>query len=330
MRKAILLLILGIILALSSGAVTKEIVFPTIAPGSKLQPLSKQEITAKFQEKNPSFTIENISNSWGPVSSDTTTVITQMLVGGLDLSKASVSIFCSIYMNEVKMFEGQVEDFTIEKKEKGSLVRFATQINNNSQTINKWWNSHIRNGEKTKAKIKGELKINLEEDNLVCPFLWENEFQTNILEGVNTEDVRSLRFGFYTLEIKSLHSEWGKITPNYTKIKHTLKIHNPSVIPGALIVNRLEYELSLNGIKMTEGGMGLPLVIWPKETRELPFTSTLNSEKIRQWWVSHIKSDEKSTYKLKYTLFIKFFGATLARWPEEIEGAFSTDFLGRK
>lgn len=328
MRKTVLFLTLLAAVALGfAGVQVKGEIFPVATEELKPQLLS-QKIGTNVKEELPSFTID-ISNSWGSVSSDTTTIVTQMLVRGQDLSELPLSIFCSIYMNDVKMFEGQPGSLSRRRTARGTLIRFTTQIDNNSQSINEWWVSHIMNGEKTTARMRGKLKVNLRGSDFVLPFSWENGFRTDILEGVNIQQPQSIKFGLYTLQIKSLHSEWGNITPRATSIKHTLKIHNPGIIPGAPIVNKVKYGLSLNGIKMTEGSTGLPLIIWSGKTKLVTFTTELNSEKIKKWWVSHVKAGERSSYKLRYTLFVDFFGTKLGGWEQEIEGSFSTDFLGK-
>ncbi len=289
-----------------------------------------EEIVKEPSMEVPEVRIESISNSWGPISSDVTTIVTQILLNEPNLSSLPISVSCSIYLNDIEMAKGPGGDITVERTASGSLVCFTSRINNNTGNIAKWWASHIRNGEKTKVIIEGELIINLGKVDSVHPFWWENEFQTNMLGGVSNTDMGNFRFGLYTLQIKSLDSEWGKITNNETEIKHRVEIHNPSIIPGAPIVNRIEYDLSLNGIKMEENDTGLPLVIWPGGTKSVVFITKLDKEEIKTWWVSHLKSNEKTSYRFRYSLLFKFLGATLARWPKEIKGAFETDFLARK
>jgi LEA14-like dessication related protein len=306
-----------------------EIIYSGIAPkNNEESPL--EGTVEKPTIVIPNLRVESISHSWGPVSSDVTTIITQILINEPNLSLVLLSVSCNIYLNDIKMAEGRGENLTVERTSQGSLVRFTTRINTNDENIAKWWVSHIRNGEKTKAIIQGKLIMRLRKVDLLYPFSWETEFQTNMLEGVNTTDVSNFSFGLYTLQIKSLHSEWGKVTTNETEIRHRVEIYNSSKIPGAPIVNRVEYDFSLNGIKMTEGSTGLPLVIWPAETKSVIFTTKLGSKKIKTWWVSHIKSNERTSYRFRYSLLVKFFGVTLARWPKKMEGAFETDFLARK
>lgn len=290
----------------------------------------KVAISADDVREVISFQIENISNSWGSISPDITTLVTSLRVNSTKIPEDSLSIFCNIKLNDINIFGGEVDDFILEKESNFSLIYFPTRINNNSESITNWWISHIKNNETTEVTIQGELRINYIGNTLVKPFLWRNEFKTDILEDVNIENIRTLEFGLYTLEVKSLQSAWGQITSDRTEIKHTLAIYNSSIIPGAPIVNRVEYELSLNGIEMTKKGVDLPFLIWPGQTKYINFTTELDSEKMKEWWVSHVQSNEKSIYDLKYTLCVEFFGAKIARWPEEIESSFATDFLGKR
>lgn len=227
------------------------------------------------------------------------------------------------------MAESFGEDLTIEKRASDSLISFTSKIDNNDDNIARWWASHIRNSEKTKVVIKGKLIINSKEADFIYPFLWENEFQTNMLEGVNTTKPINFAFGLYTLQI-NLHAKWGKVTANETNIEYKIEIHNPSKIPGTPIVNTIEYSLLLNEINMAEGDTKLPSVIWSGITKSVDFAATLDKEEIKAWWVSHIKSGEKTSYRFQYSLLVKLFGATLGQFSKEIVGFFETDFLDRK
>ncbi len=329
-RIILFLILLSIEITAGSNIIqSEETIHPTIIPKSK-EGFSPEEMKESSPLTIPDLKVENISHSWGPVLSDITTVVTEILINESDLSLVPLSVSCGIYLNGIKMVDGLGEDLTVERTATGSLVRFNNKIDNNSGNIVKWWASHIKNGEKTKAVIQGKLIIGLRNVDLVYPFLWENEFQTNMLADINTIEVSDLNFGLYTLQIRSLHSEWGKITVSETQIRNTIEIHNSSKIPGAPIINRIEYDFLLNNIKMAEGSTGLPLIILPGKTRSIAFTIKLDSAKLKTWWISHIKSYERTQYQFRYSLVVKVFGITLGRWPNEIEGAFETDFLDRK
>jgi len=325
-----LLLLLGIGIIIGSCMVqAEEIVYSSIIPKNK-EGLLPYEVVEKTTITVPEIRVESISNSWGPISPDVTSIVTQIVVNGPELSSLSLSVFCDIYFNNIKMAEGLGEDLIVEKIDSGSLVRFTTKINNNNENIAKWWLSHIQNGEKTKVIIQGELIIDLGKVNIAYPFSWQNEFQTNMLEGINTEELSNFSFGPFRLQIKSLRFGWVKIATDEVEIRYTIKIHNPGIIPLAPIINRVEYDLSLNRIKMIEGSSGVPSIIWPGGTEAVILTTKLDSRKLQTWWFSHIKSDERTSYLFRYCLLIKFLKTTLARWPKETEGTFETDFLDRK
>jgi len=308
--KRALLLVLILILGISCAASAQD-------EASPQQGVEKPTIVI------PNLKIENISNFWGPVSSNVTTIITKVLVNEPNLSLVPLSISCNIHLNSIEVSEGLGKDLTIERVASGSLVRFTSKINN--ENIIKWWISHIKNGERTKVKIEGKLIIRLEKVNLVYPFSRETEFQTNILKGLNTTKMIRFNFGLYALEIRSLRSKWEKITAKETEVKHTVKMYNPSIIPGSPIVRKVKYELWLNGIKMAEGNTKLPLIIWPGKTKSIIFATKMNNRKMKAWWISHINSGEKTHYKLKYRFYFSI-GST--KWREE-KGTFETNFLAK-
>lgn len=310
MTKRALLLVLILILGISCAASAQD-------EASPQQGVEKPTIVI------PNLKIENISNFWGPVSSNVTTIITKVLVNEPNLSLVPLSISCNIHLNSIEVSEGLGKDLTIERVASGSLVRFTSKINN--ENIIKWWISHIKNGERTKVKIEGKLIIRLEKVNLVYPFSRETEFQTNILKGLNTTKMIRFNFGLYALEIRSLRSKWEKITAKETEVKHTVKMYNPSIIPGSPIVRKVKYELWLNGIKMAEGNTKLPLIIWPGKTKSIIFATKMNNRKMKAWWISHINSGEKTHYKLKYRFYFSI-GST--KWREE-KGTFETNFLAK-
>jgi len=169
--------------------------------------------------------------------------------------------------------------------------------------------------------------MSLEKVDLIYPFSWETEFQTNMLKGLNTNKKVKFNFGLYKLEIRSLRSKWGKVTANETNIRHTIRIHNPSILPGSPIVRKVRYNFLLNRIKMAEGSTRLPLVIMPGKTKSVNFTTKLSNKKIKTWWVSHINSGEKTDFEFRYRLYFSI-GRTIGRtrW-QKVRGTFRTDFF---
>jgi len=150
MVKRTLLSILVLMLGMSYAAIARfdESLSPSIILRSK-EESRLQERIRKPTIVIPNLEVESIFNSWGPVSSDVTTIVTEVLVNEPNLSLVPLSIACDIYLNDIKMVEGLGEDLTVERIASGSLVHFTSKIDN--ENIPKWWVSHIKNGERTQS-----------------------------------------------------------------------------------------------------------------------------------------------------------------------------------
>ncbi|MBE0478616.1 hypothetical protein IBX65_05795 [Candidatus Aerophobetes bacterium] len=105
----------------------------------------------------PRLHIEAISNSWGEVSLDSTTIHTHILVNNPHLHLIPMEVDCSIYLNDIEMVSGLGKDLQIEECASGSSIRFTSRIDN--ENIMKWWVSHIMNGEKTQYRLGYILMI---------------------------------------------------------------------------------------------------------------------------------------------------------------------------
>ena len=68
--------------------------------------LSSQEIVEKPAIAIPELKVESISNSWGYVSLDTTTINTEIVVNNPNFYLIPFKIRCDIYLNDIKMVRG--------------------------------------------------------------------------------------------------------------------------------------------------------------------------------------------------------------------------------
>lgn len=299
MKRTILFLLLlgiGISVAINVANAEEEIMGQQV--------ILKNEEELPLQEKPvvviPDLEIESISNSWGEVSLDTTTINTEVLINDPDFSLVPFKVNCDIYLNDIQMVSGIGKDLEITRCASGSLVRFSSKIDNID--IIKWWVSHIKNKEKTKVKIEGKLIIPFEKVDIIYPFSRESEFKTNILKGLNKRNLTTIRPLNY--RIQTLESKWGDVSLSTTDIKHKVTIKNIGIWAAQPITD-IEYILLCNGIQMTKGKVGLPLVILPGQKRSARFTLKIPNQNIIKWWVSHLQNAEKSKYCLRYRLWVK-------------------------
>jgi len=261
----------------------------------------EKPVISVFDLKN--LKIEKISVSLNEASFDRTEITTEMLVNNSNLYLLPLRISCEVTLNEVKILSIAEKELDIRKYGNASLVSFKAEIKN--ENIIRWWISHINQGEQTDIKIKGKLFIPLDKVDIVFPFVYEKNFKTDILQGLNKKDVVIIRP--CNFKIQQFKSKWGKVDFSFTRIEHEITIKNVGILPGQPITD-IEYILQFNRIQMAKGEVGLPLLILPGQKRSLSFILKIPNENIIRWWVSHIQNGERTEYSLKYRMWVKPFG----------------------
>ena len=109
---------------------------------------------------------------------------------------------------------------------------------------------------------------------IVFFFVYEKNFKTDILQGLNKKDVVIIRP--CNFKIQQFKSKWGKVDFSFTRIEHEITIKNVGILPG--------------------------------QKRSLNFILKIPNENIIRWWVSHIQNGERTEYSLKYRMWVKPFG----------------------
>lgn len=125
-------------------------------------------------------------------------------------------------------------------------------------------------------------------------------------------------------EVRGVSSSWGEVTTDTAEVVTTVRVHNPN--PVAIPLTDVETELLLNDVRLGEGSA---------ESAEMPANTTsdvvisteIRNEKIRDWWVTHVRNDERSTLRLNGSLV---FDLTIdeLRHPVERTRPVETDILG--
>jgi LEA14-like dessication related protein len=124
-------------------------------------------------------------------------------------------------------------------------------------------------------------------------------------------------------EIRGISHEWGEITHSTTEILTNVRVYNPN--PVSLPLKDVLTEVYMDGIRTGEGS-ALKAEIKANAESTVMISTKLENEIIPEWWVEHIRKDEKSKMNVKgFLVFdLKF---TEFRWPFEISNPIETDIL---
>jgi LEA14-like dessication related protein len=97
--------------------------------------------------------------------------------------------------------------------------------------------------------------------------------------------------------IKEISNRWGNISEDTTEIISSITIENNN--PFKIIIPRVEvdYTIRMNDIKMAHGK--IENINLQKGDTTIEVTSYFDNSKIPEWWISHIKNNEKTIVDIR-------------------------------
>ncbi len=269
--------------------------------------------------------IEEIKYSWGKVNESTTEIIVNVKVYNPNPFPIPLKdVIMDIYMNGIKMGEGHAIKANIPANSESTIV-VAIYLDNSK--IPKWWVSHIRNGEETTVNVKGDLVFDLKLFEFKFPIGFSRTIKTNILSSVSLSKPETISIdNLANIEIRSVNSRWGNVNDKWTEIVTTADVYNPNTFPINVI--SFDYTIRMNGILVGNGSEYLNTVIPPKSDAKLKLVTKIMNDRLKDWWVTHIKNGERTKVEIDIKPKVKVAGReisfTLTKQTFEIR----TDFLG--
>lgn len=124
-------------------------------------------------------------------------------------------------------------------------------------------------------------------------------------------------------EIREISHRWGEVTHSTTEIVTEVKVFNPN--PISLPLKDVLTEVYINNLKIGQGS-ALKAEIKASSESDIVISTKLENGKIPEWWVSHIKSGEKSTMALNGFLVFDL-KVTEFRYPFELRNSIETNIL---
>lgn len=248
--------------------------------------------------------VKGVENRWGNVTDNFTEIITEVVVYNPNPFPIPVKdVLTEVYMNSLKVGEGKSLQSEI-KARTTSTILISTKIDN--RKIPEWWVSHIKNGERSTLSVKGYLLFDLK----ITTFRFElpeikQIIETNFLSGI-TSETQSITFGPYRITVESVRAKWGIVNDEITQVIASVKVRNENNIP--LYLSKMNYEITANGIVLGEGYTNVDRIVQPKSSADVPAIFNIQTEKIRDWWVSHIRKGERSVVEIAISPYVEIGG----------------------
>lgn len=288
--------------------------------------------------------VEEVDNEFGDVNQSTTEIETDVVVSNpnpVGTDPLGVSIGYSVRMNEVTVADGQKSGLGVGSGT--STVDLTTMLDN--EKIPEWWESHIRNGERTELTIDATVSSStlLGQSITVSPS--PETIETDVLSAVNTEEERPIDVpptpANPDLVITETRAEWGTVENGSTPIEMQFDVLNPrgdgptGQVP--YVVTKLDYVVTMNGITVGEGSTQTEQVIRVGETETLETAAAIRTEKLDEWWVSHLRNDQQTTLVIEFRPTVQLedpvSGETVTRTlptPITYESTIETNIFGNQ
>ncbi|WP_162991532.1 LEA type 2 family protein [Halostella salina] len=249
--------------------------------------------------------VESVDNRFGDVNDTTTVVVTDLTVSnpnpvGTGFLDASATY--TVRMNDVRMAAG----------ERGSLalspgrneLRLETYMDN--RRIPDWWVTHIRNGERTDVAIDARIRSGTLGQGVTIQR--GRTINTSMIERFNSTETREIEGDSPlsdgpVLYVNETSGRWGNVTEAETPVNTAFVAYNPENVPYT--VTQIRYEITMNGITVGEGTSDREYIIEPRTTEEIRTRTAIRNENLDEWWVSHLRNDERTELRIEFAATIE-------------------------
>jgi LEA14-like dessication related protein len=291
---------------------------------------STTEVGGDLEYERP--TIELSELAWGDVTDAET-----QLEASLDISNPNtdsplndlvdLSLGQTVAINEVLVAD---EPSRIEDVPGGDTSR-SLQLGLDNTKVPQWWAVHINNGETSTISIASSAIIDagVTTFDLELPSR-EETFSTDLLADMNSQRSLTLDFdGEPAVTVLSTSAEWGEATAQETPLNVEIELRNDRDRVD-VTVSDLAYTMTMNDVTVADGTDPASVTLAPGATDTLAFTMLIDSQKMDDWWVSHIENGETTTLSVEITVTIEIRGQTETATIDLLGGdsTVTTDILG--
>ncbi|MFP3909490.1 MAG: LEA type 2 family protein [Archaeoglobaceae archaeon] len=125
-------------------------------------------------------------------------------------------------------------------------------------------------------------------------------------------------------EVISTDHRWGEVTSEETELVSTIVVDGPNFVPIPL--SDVKVDIYMNGIHMGTGSAVGDTTISGRD--EIEISSRIENERLRDWWLTHIRNGEETEVKIRGTLVFGVLGYGL-EVPVENNVRFNTSILSK-
>jgi LEA14-like dessication related protein len=215
-------------------------------------------------------------------------------------------------MNDVVLGEGNRTGISIAKGNQTKTVR--TDLYNDR--LPGWWVEYVRANETIHTRVSATVRASagLSASHTFTQERTMLDGETPMIDAMSA--AASSAEGNYpdgpaTLyEVRRGWATWGEATQNSTVVDFHFRVHNPAPVPVPARPDGLRATVAMNdvavirseGTEFSAGDLGLDSTLQPGETREIVLSVEMDNRKIDDWFVSHVRNDERTDVSVEFQL----------------------------
>jgi LEA14-like dessication related protein len=283
---------------------SQQVVFETDILGSGQATTRAVENRNKFGVEVPR--VESVERDW--TATDTGTQFTSRVVvnnpNSADSRLGNVSLDTSyqVALNDVTLIRDDRQTRLTPGENELSVSGAVSD-----RAIQRWWVSHVENGERSELTTEGRaladfgfarVPVSLPEQ--------QDTFATDMLSGIEGGDESVTVRGTTIAKLHDVSADWGEPTMDRTPMEIDGKVTNQR--DREMTVVKLGYEVEANDVVLADDEAAVDTTIPGKSTREIDATGALDSDKIDDWWVSHLRRGETSELSVSYYAVVEYRG----------------------
>jgi LEA14-like dessication related protein len=268
--------------------------------------------------------VRSMNTSWGTVTEDTTEIETRVALNNPNPVGVPgvLAVRYRAAMNDVVLAEGKKTGVGFGTGN-STLAIDATMENDR---ISEWWVAHVNGDERSDLAItravSGPFDVSRKMNET-------RTIETDLLSNFVGQERRTISMRDRDLLVLSNQSaRWGEATADRTPIHIGATVENRHEYPVSL--DGIGYAVSMNDVKMGEGVTSEGIRVAPNETKRVEFTVALETPRMADWWVTHVRNDGRTNLTVSTEGVIQRDGER-TRVPVSLFDAgvrFETDLLG--
>lgn len=233
-------------------------------------------------------TVESTEYRWGTVNASGTEIQTVVTVDNPNPLgiPGVVDVAYTARLNDVSVAAGEKTGVGFAP---GTSAITVNATMDNSAIVD-WWVTHVNSGETSSLSIDATVAGPGFERGVPTE---GQTIETDALAGMNGERNEEVTAEDRTvLVVERASAAWGEATAETTPIQTATVVQNEA--PTPLDIRDVRYIVTLNDVTLANRTSADTYTVAPESRETLDLRMDLDSTKMDEWWVTHVRDDEQS------------------------------------